>query len=137
MSWLSNRKRNICRKIMFAPDEWREVEYLWNEFKGFDNGKRYEKFGDWARQLLMWGQVEKIVVPVEPERIRGEIRRIGVNVNQIARTANISRSVSPEQLRRVQEQLSGIWDLFLSLSSEYDEKTNERISEHEDAPWQS
>lgn len=123
MSWLSKRTRSICKKIMFTPDEWREVEFLWTEFREFDDGNRYASFGDWARQLLMWGQVEKIEVPFEPERLRGEIRRIGVNVNQIAHTANISRSVSPEQIQAVLGAQAKLWDMFSRMEEEYTRKT--------------
>ena len=124
MSWLSKRTRNICKKIMFTPDEWREVEFLWTQFREFDDGNRYASFGDWARQLLMWGQVEKIEVPFEPARLRREIRSIGVNVNQIAHTANIARSVSAEQVQAILRGQEELWDIFTRMEEEYARKTS-------------
>lgn len=124
MSWLSKRTRNVRKEICFTPDEWQEVEFLWTQFREFDDGKRYARFGDWARQLLMWGQVEKIEVPFEPERLRGEIRRIGVNVNQIAHTANIAGIVSPEQIQAILDAQGKLWDMFTRMEEEYARKTS-------------
>lgn len=41
-----------------------------------------------------------------------QIRRIGVNVNQVAKVANYDEHISPEQLSNLQKDLKQIWQLL-------------------------
>ena len=44
----------------------------------------------------------------DPEAFKAELHRIGVNVNQIARTANLAGSVASQQVRELLNLLASI-----------------------------
>lgn len=70
----------------------------------------YRRWGDFARQTLMRGASMNVLVTLasDPEAFKAELHRIGVNVNQIARTANLARSVAPQQVRELLNLLASI-----------------------------
>ena len=70
----------------------------------------YRRWGDFARQTLMRGASMNVSVPLasDPEAFKAELHRIGVNVNQIARTANLAGSVAPQQVRELLNLLASI-----------------------------
>ena len=108
MGWRDNRRRSICKKIMFAPEEWeqaRQVHERWSR-----NLPMYRRWGDFARQTLMRGASMNVSVTLasDPEAFKAELHRIGVNVNQIARTANLTGSVAPQQVRELLNLLASI-----------------------------
>ena len=45
--------------------------------------------------------------------VRRELAAIGNNINQIAYVANLSKNVTPEQVRQLQEDMGQIWTLVL------------------------
>jgi len=47
-------------------------------------------------------------------QIASELRKIGVNINQIAKHLNTSQNVSEEQINVLQKELSELWQLFNS-----------------------
>lgn len=47
-------------------------------------------------------------------KIASELRRIGLNVNQVAKHVNIDSNVSEGQIKALQEELGQIWQLFNS-----------------------
>ena len=108
MGWRDNRRRSICKKIMFAPEEWeqaRQVHERWSR-----NLSMYRRWGDFARQTLMRGASMNVSVTLasDPEAFKAELHRIGVNVNQIARTANLAGSVASQQVRELLNLLASI-----------------------------
>ena len=108
MGWRDNRRRSICKKIMFAPEDWeraRQVHERWSR-----NLPMYRRWGDFARQTLMRGASMNVSVTLasDPEAFKAELHRIGVNVNQIARTANLAGSVAPQQVRELLNLLASI-----------------------------
>lgn len=70
----------------------------------------YRRWGDFARQTLMRGALMNVSVTLasDPEAFKAELHRIGVNVNQIARTANLAGSVAPQQVRELLNLLASI-----------------------------
>ncbi len=72
MGWRDNRRRSVCKKIMFTPEEW-----------------VYRRWGDFARQTLMHGALMNVSVTLasDPEVFKAEPHHIGVNVNQTAHCA--------------------------------------------------
>lgn len=119
MSWTKGRKRSICKKIYFTESEWKEAKCFYEKTRF---GSRSTSFNQHARELLMWGNITEIVVPIRPETVRGEIRKIGSNINQIAHVANATNSVSDKQIKALLEQQDRLWKLFLDLNDEYNRK---------------
>ena len=53
MGWRDNRRRSICKKIMFAPEEWEQARRIHERWAR--NIPVYRRWGDFARQTLMHG----------------------------------------------------------------------------------
>lgn len=126
MSWAGNRKRSVQKLITFTEDEWENVRDLYEKTRGQDVRGDGMSFNSWARQLLMWGYAEQIVTLIDPAVIRKTLAEIGNNINQVAHLANATQNVSEYQVRQLQQQFSKLWDIFLRLSEDFDE----RILEH-------
>ena len=47
-----------------------------------------------------------VTLASDPEVFKAELHHIGVNVNQIARIANLTGSVSPQQMRELRDLLA-------------------------------
>lgn len=47
-------------------------------------------------------------------KIASELRRIGVNINQVSKHVNINSNVSEEQIKTLEKELGQIWQLFNS-----------------------
>ena len=116
MGWRDNRRRSICRKIMFTPEEWEQARKIHERWAR--NIPVYRRWGDFARQTLMHGALMNVSVTLasDPEVFKAELHHIGVNVNQIAHWANANEHITPEQVAEIRasfdhiEQLLG--DLF-------------------------
>lgn len=126
MSWSGNRNRPIRKQVTFTQEEWHSVQDLYEKTRGQDVRGGAMTFDSWARQLLMWGYVEQIVTLIDPAVIRKTLAEIGNNINQVAHVANATQNVSEYQVRQLQQQFSKLWDIFLRLSEDFDE----RILEH-------
>lgn len=49
-----------------------------------------------------------VTLASDPEAFKAELHRIGVNVNQIARIANLSGTVGPERVQELLDLLASI-----------------------------
>lgn len=73
-------------------------------------------FNAYARKMLIDGYVIEVDLSQYYE-LTGEVNKIGVNINQIARIVNETRGISPQQIERLQQEVEQIWQLLkLSLS---------------------
>lgn len=93
---------------MFTPEEWeqaRRVHERWSR-----NIPVHRRWGDFVRQTLMHGGLMNVSVTLasDPEAFKAELHRIGVNVNQVARIANLTGTVDAEQVRELQDLLASI-----------------------------
>ncbi len=50
--------------------------------------------------------------------LAGEVNKIGVNINQIAKFANETGGIYPSEISRVKELIDDIWQLLKSSLSE-------------------
>ena len=64
---------------------------------------------NYARKILT-GEVVKPAKPIDYFQLFNEINKIGVNINQIAKAANIGGSVSDGQISQTQFLLTKIYD---------------------------
>ena len=94
------RSRPIQKKFRVNEDEQRRIK----EQMARAGMERFEPF---ARFMLTNGQV-KVIHFDDLITLRQELHRIGVNINQIAKVANMDESISQEQVVEVLDQLGVI-----------------------------
>ena len=69
------------------------------------------KMEPYVKRLIMGKEVH----PLPPDSYRQlakELSAIGKNVNQIARIANSTRTVTQEPLHEIRDQLERLWDVY-------------------------
>lgn len=91
-----------AKKVTFRMTE-QEHEHLKNQVS--NSNLNTEKY---IRAVL----AGEYITPRSPEQwveILRELQRIGNNINQIARVANMSQRVLPEEIERIQQMQSDIW----------------------------
>lgn len=93
---------------MFSPEEWEQSQRVYERWSR--DIPLYRGWGDFARQTLMRGASMNVSVTLasDPEAFKAELHRIGVNVNQIARIANLSGTVGPERVQELLDLLASI-----------------------------
>lgn len=116
MSWADRRHRNVQKLVTFSPDEWQVVLANWQACRV---DPRWERFGDWAREALSTVEIRPVTVRTDPAPLRGEIRRIGVNINEIVRVSNTSHTVTGTQISELTGMLAQVRGLLTAL---YDER---------------
>lgn len=120
MNWSEHRSRHIRKELTFSPDEWRVVRENWRACRV---DPRWERFGDWAREALSQVEIRPVTVRTDPAPLRGEIRRIGVNINEIVRLANTSRTVTGTQISELTDMLAQVRGLLTMLYDEREQAT--------------
>lgn len=118
MGWRDNRRRSVCKKIMFTPEEWEQARRIHERWAR--NIPVYRRWGDFARQTLMHGASMNVSVTLasDPEVFKAELHHIGVNVNQIARIANLTGFVSQQQMRELHDLLASIDEKMTGMERE-------------------
>lgn len=75
--------------------------------------KKVEESGISQQQFLLRTALNKEVIHIEEfQTLIFQIKKIGVNINQIARNSNESGVVSGAELSEVKEELERIWQLL-------------------------
>ena len=118
MGWRDNRRRSVCKKIMFSPEEWEQARRIHERWAR--NIPVCRRWGDFARQTLMHGASMNVSVTLasDPEAFKAELHHIGVNVNQIARIANLTGFVSQQQMRELHDLLASIDEKMTGMERE-------------------
>lgn len=96
----TRRSRPIQKLFWVDKDENQKIKAQMTT-AGIDN------FSVYARLMLLHGEV-KVVDFSALDKLRQEINRIGVNVNQIAKYANTNETISQEDLSQVFEELKTV-----------------------------
>ncbi|MBY5035335.1 MobC family plasmid mobilization relaxosome protein [Streptococcus gallolyticus] len=111
------RTRPIRKEICLNAEEYRVI-------KERQNSANLKNFGTFARYMMLTGKVVTVDFK-ELVELRNEVKRIGVNINQMAKYINVSEEVSAEDYRILQEQVQGLKELvankFASESSYLEE----------------
>ena len=94
------RSRPILKRFFVNEDEKQRIEKQMAK-------AQIENFSTFARLMLTNGQV-KVIHFDDLITLRQELHRIGVNINQIAKVANMDESISQEQVVEVLDQLGVI-----------------------------
>lgn len=105
-----NRTRDVQLILRVTPQEHEHIKKKMMLMKT-------NNFNAYARKMLIDGYVIEVDLSKYHE-LAGEVNKIGVNINQIARMANETRSVSPQQIDRLQQEVEQIWQLLKSSLSE-------------------
>lgn len=105
-----NRTRDVQLILRVTPQEHEHIKKKMVLMKT-------NNFNAYARKMLIDGYVIEVDLSKYHE-LAGEVNKIGVNINQIARMANETRSVSPQQINRLQQEVEQIWQLLKSSLSE-------------------
>ncbi len=78
---------------------------------------RIKNFNTYARKMLIGGYIIEVDLKQYHE-LATEVNKIGVNINQIAKVVNETKSVSPQQIDEIQGEVDKVWQLLkLSLST--------------------
>ncbi|MGT2755750.1 plasmid mobilization protein [Streptococcus ovuberis] len=80
-------------------------------------------FSTFARKMLLTGEV-KVINFEELRLFRQEIKRIGVNVNQVAKQVNTDDEVSVAQITQVYELLKEVNDRMNQVLKRAEEQAN-------------
>lgn len=70
-------------------------------------------FDSFARRACLESEVKVVRQSFDPQELRAELARVGNNVNQIARQANIEQASTEEQVRAVKSLLREIQTAIL------------------------
>lgn len=83
---------------------------------------KFSNFSGYARKMLLNGYIVNIDLSKYHE-LAGEVNKIGVNINQIAKNANTRGIVFAEEINFTKELMDKIWQLLKSSLSELQSKT--------------
>ena len=104
----SGRKREIVLRVCVTEAE---KDLIYQKMKQYNTNN----FGAYARKILIDGYVINVDMS-DLKAVCAEMQRIGVNVNQIAKTANIRGEVYREDIEEIKRAVDEIWRLLrLSL----------------------
>ena len=70
-------------------------------------------FDSFARRACLESEVKVVRQSFDPQELRAELARVGNNVNQIARQANVEQASTEEQVRAVKALLREIQTVIL------------------------
>lgn len=113
METYGNRERSILRRFFVNENEDQAIRRKMGE-AGIRN------FSTFARYMLLTGRVQ-VMNFEELSKLRQEINRVGVNINQIARQVNTNEEASREELIAVLGKLQEIEELIKGRIAEAEE----------------
>ncbi|AQY51622.1 mobilization protein [Listeria weihenstephanensis FSL R9-0317] len=100
---MANRNRNIDLKFRVNEEEKTFIEMKMKE-AGITNREAY------LRKMAIDGAI--IVSNYdETKKLTMELNKIGTNINQIARVANIDNKISNENVKKIEEMMQKVWRL--------------------------
>lgn len=100
----TNRSRPNRKLISFTDAEWQTVEKRMNIVGA-------SSFDQFARKVLLDGEVVVKKIAFDPSVVGAELSRIGNNINQIARQANINERATFEEVqhtRKLVQEIQGL-----------------------------
>ena len=106
---MAERKREIQVKFWVTPEEKKMIRKKMIL-------SRTANMGAYLRKMAIDG----IIVNTDTtylEKQFFEIHKIGVNVNQLARLANTTGSVTPEKMKELKGMIKEIWHILRSSAS--------------------
>jgi len=106
---MQNRTRKEQLIVRVTPKERMLIQKKMQQF-GTNNFSRY------ARKMLIDGYVIRLDLS-DFQRLSNEVNAIGININQIAKTANTMGRVYESDIIKAKEMVEEIWRLLKSSLS--------------------
>jgi len=107
---MQNRTRKEQLIVRVTPEEKKLIQKKMKQYRT-DNFSRY------ARKMLIDGYVLHLDL-TEFQKLSSEINAIGVNINQITKTVNSTRSIYGNDMIQLRELVNEVWRLQKSFLSE-------------------
>jgi hypothetical protein len=104
------RERNRTMTIRATQEE---KDFILKKMKLSDR----RNFNLYALKMLMIGEIKNVDLTHYHELAK-EVSRIGANVNQIVKFANVNGNLYPQEIAEFQERMNDIWQLLKSSLSE-------------------
>lgn len=118
MSWSKNRTRNRRVTVTLSEQEYADSKVFYERVKHFTEYATYSKF---ARKLLTRGFVKQIIFTYDVRELLTEVRRIGVNVNQIAWKVNRENVALRNDIDDVKREIRALESEVKRLCGEFNE----------------
>lgn len=106
---MENRTRAEQLIVIVTPEEREIIQKRMQEL-GTNN------FSLYARKMLIDGYIVHVDL-TEFQSLANEVNKVGVNINQIARTANTSGVIFGDDMNQLKEMMDEIWRLLKSFLS--------------------
>lgn len=107
---MQNRTRAEQLIVRVTPEEKKLIQKKMEQL-GTDNFSRY------ARKMLIDGYVVRVDLSKFQE-LANEVNKIGVNINQIAKTTNETGILFADDMEHLKEMMNEIWRLLKSFLSD-------------------
>lgn len=120
MAWKGNRYRPILKSVTFSEEEWRWIRdamRVENRMRR-SAGLRQVGWMAFARNRIRTAHAVNIIVPPDLRGLAAQVARIGNNINQIARQANMRDETTYGQIMEAQAQLRELRGLLATLHVE-------------------
>ena len=102
-----NRERPVRKAVSFTDAEWQRV----SERMEISRDASFDAF---ARRACLESEVKVVRQTFDPQALRAELARIGNNVNQVARQANIEQEATAEQVQEVRALMREVQRVVLA-----------------------
>lgn len=102
---MANRERKKLLTIYVSEEEYKSIQTKMEQYQT-------ENFSQYARKMLIDGMVIKISNLHEIIDLKFEIKKIGVNINQIAKHANETRTIDKETINEIVKKIEELENLI-------------------------
>ena len=106
---MQNRKRATQLIVRVTPEE---KEHIYKKMELYGTGN----FNSYARKMLIDGYVVRVDT-AHFQELAHEVNKIGTNINQLTRVANITGTLGKNDINKVQELVNELWQLLKSSLS--------------------
>ena len=112
---MQNRSRAEQLIVRVTPQEKALIQKKMTQYDT-NNFNRY------ARKMLIDGYVIHVDLS-QFQELAGEVHKVGVNINQIAKTVNATGMIYGDDMNRLKEMMDEIWRLLKSFLSDLQSKS--------------
>lgn len=103
-----NRTRKVQLMVRVTEEERAKI---YEKMQEYDT----DNFSKYARDILLNGKVYTVDLTTYHE-LANEVKKIGINVNQIARISNQNQNINQAEIDELKEIINKVWQLLkLSL----------------------
>ena len=106
---MQGRKRSTQLIIRVTPDE---KDFIYKKMEQFGTAN----FNAYARKMLIDGYVIHVDLD-EFQQLANEVNKIGININQIAKVSNTTGMLFGDDIEKMKERVTEVWQLLKSSLS--------------------